>query len=182
MGGIIGSAIIEDDSIGERLYRVYCVVVIGIWAVLMWLALLNSVIKLFPTLGVDFTIMLFQTALFAFPLLFAFIAIGYLRGCPIPLSPADISYVAASPIRSFSLVLCSMSALVAGKGHNGQGGWVEADTGNCGEGSAPQREGPGHACLSSLASRLCSLAQSCLICGNSMDCRTCFSGERSWRR
>lgn len=111
-----GSDVIEDSSVMERLYQLYCVAALGVCAVLMWLALLDFAEEAFLGLGSDGTLAVFRASLFAFPLLFAATGIRYLRACPLTLTSADISYVAASPLSSSSLMLCAAAIRSCGLG------------------------------------------------------------------
>jgi len=116
VGGIIGSDFQDDNSLSERLYQVYCLIFIGICVSLLWTALLRQTSEVFIALGASLTVTIFHMALFFFPLVFILTAVSCLRSCPITLSSPDISYVAASPIKPFSLIFCSMTTQVIGAG------------------------------------------------------------------
>jgi hypothetical protein len=61
--GLVGSSVVEDTTVTERLYQVYCAVILGIWAVLMWLALLHFSTTAFLALGPETTIAIFLASL-----------------------------------------------------------------------------------------------------------------------
>ena len=116
VGGIIGSDFQDDNSLSERLYQVYCLIFVGICVSLLWAALLKQTAEVFIALGASLTVTIFHMMLFFFPFVFILTTVGCLRRCPITLSSPDISYVAASPIKPYSLIFCSMITQVIGAG------------------------------------------------------------------
>jgi len=115
IGGIIGSDL-TDARVFERLYQVYCFIVAGACLALLWTALLNQTAEVFSVIGVGKTGELFQASLYIYVFVFVLTAIQNLRRCPVALSSPDISYIAASPIKPFSLVFSSLLPKVVGMG------------------------------------------------------------------
>jgi len=115
VGGIIGSDL-SDASVIERLYQAYCFIFAGTCLALLWTALLKQAAEVFSVIGVGKTGELFQASLYIYVFVFILTAIQCLRRCPITLSSPDISFIVASPIKPFSLVLYSLLPQVVGMG------------------------------------------------------------------
>lgn len=111
-----GSHVQSERSAGDTLYRIYALMIWLICFSMLWLALLDSVETLFSSFTLSFALGLVPMV-FAVPLGYlAVMVFGNLVETPFRFTNADISYVAAGPFSSFSIVFTQMIASVIGNG------------------------------------------------------------------
>ncbi|MCL2150912.1 MAG: hypothetical protein FWH50_01645 [Coriobacteriia bacterium] len=108
LGGLIGSDILEDGGVMERLYQLYCLALFAGWFAVMWAALLYHVSAVFVGLGASATLVALRCTFLVFPAFFIAAIASYIRRSPVTFTSADIAYIAGSQMSPAGIVLAAM--------------------------------------------------------------------------
>lgn len=103
---------VEAGGRSERIYQLYALGLMAVWAVLMWAWLLDAVTKGFAVAGAEAAVLAARAALAACALALVWTGANGLRTSPLKLTHADIAHLAASSVSARVLVLVAAGAQV----------------------------------------------------------------------
>ena len=100
LGYVFGTDFEEDSGLSERMYQVYALIITAIGIAALWIYMLDSIEKLFVSMGAEPTALFVQIAMMLPCIIFAAESFRLVYPSPVRFSYPDIAFVGSSRIAS----------------------------------------------------------------------------------